>query len=126
MSDNDEQEDSGRGRLKRAHGDYAEQSDDDQSPQKKAVKKGRASSHASSTASAISQADDDDRAEEEENHHVGDDELTEFETGQILMVYCENFMCHHKLTIDFGRHVNFVTGSNGSGQCVSIDYYRHN
>ena len=36
--------------------------------------------------------------------------------GQVIEVYVENFMCHRKMTVKFGQHVNFVTGSNGSGQ----------
>lgn len=57
---------------------------------------------------------EDDYAEEGDLY--GDEtEETTFETGQIMKVYVQDFMCHHKLTIDFGRHVNFVTGANGSG-----------
>jgi hypothetical protein len=37
------------------------------------------------------------------------------ESGHIVRIYVENFMCHRKMTVDFGRHVNFVTGENGSG-----------
>lgn len=42
------------------------------------------------------------------------------ETGQIRRVHVENFMCHRKLTVEFGKHVNFVTGQNGSGNFFSI------
>jgi hypothetical protein len=37
------------------------------------------------------------------------------ESGHIVRIYVENFMCHRKMTVEFGRHVNFVTGENGSG-----------
>ena len=29
-------------------------------------------------------------------------------------------MCHHKLSLDFGRHVNFITGDNGSGKSAIV------
>lgn len=41
------------------------------------------------------------------------------EAGQILSVYVENFMCHRKFELKFGRHLNFVTGRNGSGIILS-------
>jgi structural maintenance of chromosomes protein 6 len=36
------------------------------------------------------------------------------EAGVISKVYCENFMCHRKLTVDLCRNVNFVHGQNGT------------
>jgi hypothetical protein len=36
------------------------------------------------------------------------------EAGVIKKVYCENFMCHRKLKVDFNRNVNFVHGQNGT------------
>ena len=59
---------------------------------------------------------DDDLAEEGDLY-MDETEETTFETGQIMRVFVQDFMCHNKLTIDFGRHVNFVTGANGSGAC---------
>ena len=47
------------------------------------------------------------------------DESKVFETGQIKKIHMENFMCHRKFTMDFGRHLNFINGSNGSGQSCS-------
>jgi hypothetical protein len=52
---------------------------------------------------------------EDEEEDDPEEDLTELETGQIMRVHCQDFMCHHKFTLDFGRHVNFVTGANGSG-----------
>ena len=43
------------------------------------------------------------------------------ETGHVVRIYVENFMCHRKLTVDFGRHVNFVTGQNGSGKLLATN-----
>ena len=42
------------------------------------------------------------------------------ETGQILSVEAEDFMCHKKFSIKFGRNVNFVTGANGSGKSAIV------
>eukprot|EP01036_Dinobryon_divergens_P029419 gene29419-38513_t len=44
------------------------------------------------------------------------DESKVFETGQIIRIHMENFMCHRKFTMEFGRHLNFINGSNGSGK----------
>jgi chromosome segregation ATPase len=32
----------------------------------------------------------------------------------------KDFMCHRKFTVDFGRHVNFITGQNGSGKSAIV------
>jgi chromosome segregation ATPase len=45
-----------------------------------------------------------------------DDKIKPMEAGQISKVYCENFMCHKKMSVAFGKHVTFVTGQNGSGK----------
>lgn len=42
------------------------------------------------------------------------------EAGHILRVDCENFMCHRKFTAKFGRHMNFITGRNGSGKSAIV------
>lgn len=39
--------------------------------------------------------------------------------GLIKSVYCENFMNHRKLRIDFNRNVTFINGQNGSGKAES-------
>ena len=36
--------------------------------------------------------------------------------GQIKSIYVENFMCHRKFTLKLGKHLNFITGRNGSGK----------
>lgn len=38
----------------------------------------------------------------------------------LTRIYCENFMCHQKLSIDLGPHVNFITGQNGSGKSAIL------
>jgi structural maintenance of chromosomes protein 6 len=40
---------------------------------------------------------------------------TNFEAGQIVRIYVENFMCHRKFTINLGQGLNFICGKNGSG-----------
>lgn len=119
MSDDDEK--SGRGRRKKNNQSYTQDSDDEfneqkSMPSKRANKKSRVSA-ASNSATAVSEENRDDEylAVEDMDISQDKDELTEFETGQIMRVFVQDFMCHHKLTIDFGRHVNFVTGANGSG-----------
>ncbi|CAB9514637.1 of chromosomes protein 6 [Seminavis robusta] len=42
------------------------------------------------------------------------------ECGVIASVYCENFMCHPRLTIDLCRNVNFIHGRNGSGKSAIL------
>ena len=64
---------------------------------------------------ASNEADDDndDAADDEEENTSGKDQ---HEAGQILRIDLEDFMCHRKFDISFGRHLNFVTGLNGSGK----------
>ncbi len=64
----------------------------------------------------LSIPEDDISVDDEEALDSGTEEsLTKHEAGQIKKIYVENFMCHRKLTVPFGYHVNFVTGENGSG-----------
>lgn len=46
----------------------------------------------------------------------GTKRTTVYEAGQIMKVYVENFMCHRKFSFKLGRHLNFITGRNGSGK----------
>ena len=64
---------------------------------------------------ASNEADDDNdnAADDDEENTSGKDQ---HEAGQILRIYLEDFMCHRKFDISFGRHLNFVTGLNGSGK----------
>ncbi len=45
------------------------------------------------------------------------------ESGQISSIYVENFMCHHKMTVSLGSHVNFITGQNGSGEFAFVNFF---
>ncbi|GJP63875.1 hypothetical protein CLOP_g20907 [Closterium sp. NIES-67] len=40
--------------------------------------------------------------------------------GWIRSMDLRNFMCHEALHVDFIRHVNFITGSNGSGKSAVL------
>ena len=59
--------------------------------------------------------EDDDSAVDPEDEGVS----SSSEAGQILLITVENFMCHRKLSVNFCRNVNFVTGQNGSGKLYS-------
>ena len=48
------------------------------------------------------------------------DDSSIFETGQIISIYCEDFMCHRKLSIEFGKQLNFINGENGSGKSAIV------
>ena len=43
-----------------------------------------------------------------------------YEAGQIISIHVENFMCHRKFSIKLGRHLNFITGRNGSGKSAIV------
>ncbi|BDA44494.1 Structural maintenance of chromosomes protein 6 [Coccomyxa sp. Obi] len=40
--------------------------------------------------------------------------------GQVASVHAENFMSHKNFSIDFGPHLNFITGENGSGKSATL------
>ncbi|CAI9728495.1 maintenance of chromosomes 6-like isoform X2 [Octopus vulgaris] len=40
--------------------------------------------------------------------------------GYIQKIVLKNFMCHHKLEVKFGPHVNFIIGRNGSGKSAVV------
>mmetsp|Transcript_12716 Transcript_12716/g.12359 ORF Transcript_12716/g.12359 Transcript_12716/m.12359 type:complete len:1152 (-) Transcript_12716:632-4087(-) len=73
-----------------------------------------------SRSSASSRPDASDVSEDDYEGDEGEEDLSELETGQVMRVYVQDFMCHNKLTVEFGRHVNFVTGSNGSGKSAIV------
>jgi hypothetical protein len=105
------------GRKSKATAVASEYSDNDEEeqPKRKQSRKSKAESMKGSDATIVN----DDFVEEEDL--VRDERgETEHEAGQIMRVYVQDFMCHHKLTMDFGRHVNFVTGANGSGNDVIL------
>jgi hypothetical protein len=65
------------------------------------------------------ESDDANVNEEDEDFEVLEDRKIPFEAGIILNVSVENFMCHRKFSLSFGRHLNFITGRNGSGKWLS-------
>ncbi|KAK1272381.1 hypothetical protein QJS04_geneDACA012444 [Acorus gramineus] len=54
----------------------------------------------------------------ESSRHGGSDESAL--AGIVSRIRLENFMCHSSLHIEFGDHVNFVTGQNGSGKSAIL------
>eukprot|EP00039_Didymoeca_costata_P002125 m.57679 g.57679 ORF g.57679 m.57679 type:complete len:1141 (+) comp11124_c0_seq1:119-3541(+) len=40
--------------------------------------------------------------------------------GLIKKIFVQHFMCHTRLSVDFGRHINFVVGQNGSGKSAIL------
>ncbi|CAN0288032.1 unnamed protein product, partial [Phaeothamnion confervicola] len=42
------------------------------------------------------------------------------DAGVITQIRAQNFMCHHNLTIDLHRRVNFINGSNGAGKSAIL------
>ncbi|OQS02309.1 structural maintenance of chromosomes protein 6 [Thraustotheca clavata] len=45
---------------------------------------------------------------------------TSSEMGIIQEIYCENFMCHRRMSIQLCPNINFITGENGSGKSAII------
>lgn len=58
--------------------------------------------------------------EEDDENEDDIDESKIYETGQIIRISVENFMCHRKFTMDFGRHLNYINGKNGSGKNYEV------
>lgn len=71
--------------------------------------------HLNQTLSEALNEDDDN--ESSDGHLANGFGITRssMEAGQIVEMYLENFMCHRKFTMKFGKHVNFISGKNGSG-----------
>lgn len=40
--------------------------------------------------------------------------------GQLKSIKLENFMCHQNFSMDFGPHVTFINGTNGSGKSAVL------
>ena len=81
--------------------------------------------------------EDDDEEEDDEEEEEEDDDMENdaqyfnprsaknqtgqsAETGIIVKIYCENFMCHRKLSVTFCPNVNFINGQNGSGKSAIL------
>lgn len=69
----------------------------------------------------LNEALDEDDEEASDGHAANGFGIarSSMEAGQIIEMYLENFMCHRKFTMKFGKHVNFISGKNGSGTLLS-------
>ena len=54
------------------------------------------------------------------NHEFAMEREGDKESGHIERIELRNFMCHRRLSIRFGSHVNFVIGRNGSGKSAVL------
>lgn len=70
---------------------------------------------------ASNEVDDDNDVADDDEEESG---KVQHEAGQILRIYLEDFMCHRKFDISFGRHLNFVTGLNGSGKSSGYNHFK--
>jgi structural maintenance of chromosomes protein 6 len=104
----------GKKQMKRNTND----SDDENTPPESGPSQKRSRSGAQSQSQEPDSMLDDELEYEEEE--IPAEELEDLETGQIMRVFVQDFMCHHKLTVEFGRNVNFVTGNNGSGKSAIV------
>lgn len=56
----------------------------------------------------------------EEAGAVGPAPCSEGSAGQILRISAVNFMCHDHLSMEFGPHITFISGANGSGKSAAL------
>ncbi|GBG23953.1 Structural maintenance of chromosomes protein 6 [Hondaea fermentalgiana] len=64
---------------------------------------------------------DDSDDDEDDDEDDGRDELDKAdECGKVKKIECTNFMCHRRLEVNLGRHINFITGQNGSGKSAIV------
>lgn len=137
----------GKGKARRKRADEEEQGDEEEArPAKKLQSEGSAASGAvSSEAGGGSVGSGSAREEEEEEEGSSDEDVDEYndedaelddkffdprkeinkfgqsaEAGVIVKIYCENFMCHRKLSVTFCPNVNFINGQNGSGKSAIL------
>lgn len=115
-------------------GDDGEEAAAGARPAKKRHSEGSAaSSEAGGGSVGSGSARDGEEDEEEEENDDMEDDAQYFnprsaknqtgqsaETGIIVKIYCENFMCHRKLSVTFCPNVNFINGQNGSGKSAIL------
>ncbi|KYQ91623.1 structural maintenance of chromosome protein [Tieghemostelium lacteum] len=66
------------------------------------------------------ESDSESDYEEEMNDDVMPVNNTTSESGIIVSISLENFMCHKHFEIKLGPNVNFISGSNGSGKSAVL------
>jgi structural maintenance of chromosomes protein 6 len=65
--------------------------------------------------SSLKAADNSAQMDEESDEEIFCGRRIQSEAGQIMKVELKNFMCHRNFSQTFGKHMNFITGRNGSG-----------
>jgi structural maintenance of chromosomes protein 6 len=63
---------------------------------------------------------DDDDSDSDSDGALTHTPREKSESGIILSIEARNFMCHRHLKITFGRNINFINGSNGSGKSAIL------
>lgn len=82
---------------------------------KSSSKKPKKSSNSNNGSIVKDIAEPETSMEQDEEDEVESGSHFSFEAGHLIQLYMENFMCHRKFTLNFGRHLNFISGKNGSG-----------
>ncbi|XP_048256019.1 structural maintenance of chromosomes protein 6-like isoform X1 [Haliotis rufescens] len=67
-----------------------------------------------------SKEDEDDDSPINQSQNPDFNTSPEAEVGIIEKISVKNFMCHTRLDVNFGPHVNFIVGRNGSGKSAVV------
>ena len=108
---------------------YQEEGDESGSEESDAPRPSKRTARKTQAKRASSDSDSDNEKAEEATNTAdgtgkrGSSKSGAFEAGQITSIYVENFMCHRKFSLNFGRHLNFITGRNGSGIHIHLNPY---
>lgn len=100
----------GGGGVKAAKKSKRRDDDDDDDDEEE---DGAAEFESSAADRALLESDGDSDADEDD---LADMKDSDFEVGHIIKVEVENFMNHRHFTLNLHRHMNFITGRNGSGK----------
>ncbi|XP_055886369.1 structural maintenance of chromosomes protein 6-like isoform X2 [Biomphalaria glabrata] len=76
--------------------------------------------------SSVSESDEDENEDIIENSVVTSADISRYNqkdepvAGIIRRISIGNFMCHNRLDVNLGTHVNFIVGRNGSGKSAIV------
>jgi len=122
--DDDEEEQQSKRPAKRGRGKASQQGGGGAKAAKKSKRRddddddddegdGAAEFESSAADRALLESDGESDADEDD---LADMKDSDFEVGHIIKVEVENFMNHRHFTLNLHRHMNFITGRNGSGK----------